>query len=156
MTCILEPGNKRLPETLEIGAVAIQLSIGLAQPPKMRAQSPLTAAPMRFEAVSVKFPADQNTLKTRPRRTVGRFRWKTQFMFLLGYAYHMDWRRISEKPSPGAVSLDSIYRRGHYRTGCYRRSGAPDARVPPSNSNSVMASAPGFSRPCGIPPAAPV
>jgi hypothetical protein len=34
--------------TLGIAAVAVPLSIGLIHPPKMRAQSPLTAAPMRF------------------------------------------------------------------------------------------------------------
>jgi uncharacterized protein (TIGR03435 family) len=64
---------------------------------------------MRFEAASVKFPADQNILETRPRRTTGRFRWKTQLMYLLGYAYHMEWWRISEKPASGSVSLGSIY-----------------------------------------------
>jgi len=64
---------------------------------------------MRFEVASVKFAADQSTLETRPRRTVGRFRWKTQLMYLLGYAYHMEWWRISEKSAPGPVSLGSIY-----------------------------------------------
>ena len=40
----------------------------------MRAQSPLTAAPMRFEVASVKFPADQSIVETRPRRTVNKLR----------------------------------------------------------------------------------
>jgi uncharacterized protein (TIGR03435 family) len=109
MTCIWEPGKNRLPTTLEIATVAILLSIGLTHPPKMRAQSPLTAGPIRFDAASVKFSADQNSLEARPRRTVGRFRWKTQLLYLLGYAYHMEWWRISEKPSTGSVSLGSIY-----------------------------------------------
>jgi uncharacterized protein (TIGR03435 family) len=109
MRRILEPGKKLLLATLGIAAVAIPLSIGLTHTPKMLAQSPLTAAPMRFEVASVKFPADQSMLETRPRRTVGRFRWKTQLMYLLGYAYHMEWWRISEKPSSGSVSLGSIY-----------------------------------------------
>ena len=105
----MEPGKKLLMATLGIAAVAIPLSIGLTHTPKMRAQSPLPAAPMRFEVASVKFPADQSMLETRPRRTVGRFRWKTQLMYLLGYAYHMEWWRISEKPASGSVSLGSIY-----------------------------------------------
>jgi uncharacterized protein (TIGR03435 family) len=66
-------------------------------------------AQTRFDVASVKFPADQNILEARPRRTVGRFRWKTQLMYLLGYAYHMEWWRISEKPASGSVSLGSIY-----------------------------------------------
>ena len=109
MRRILELGKKLFLATLGIAAVAIPLSSGLTHPPKMRAQSPLTAAPMRFEAASVKFPADQSILETRPRRTVGRFRWKTQLLYLLGYAYHLEWWRISEKPASGSVSLGSIY-----------------------------------------------
>jgi hypothetical protein len=109
MKRILEPWKKLILATLGIAAAAILLSIGLAHPPKMRAQSPLTVAQMRFEVASVKFPADQNILETRPRRTVGRFRWKTQLMYLLGYAYHMEWWRISEKPTSGSVSLGSVY-----------------------------------------------
>jgi uncharacterized protein (TIGR03435 family) len=109
MKRILEPWKKLILATLGIAAAAILLSIGLAHPPKMRAQSPLTVAQMRFEVASVKFPADQNILETRPRRTVGRFRWKTQLMYLLRYAYHMEWWRISEKPTSGSVSLGSVY-----------------------------------------------
>ncbi len=30
-------------------------------------------------------------------------------MYLLGYAYHMEWWRISERPASGSVSLGSIY-----------------------------------------------
>ncbi|HXB73531.1 MAG TPA: TIGR03435 family protein [Candidatus Acidoferrales bacterium] len=108
MNLSLEPWKKLILATLGITAAAIPLSIGLAHPPKMRAQSPLTAAQMRFEVASIKFPADQSILETRPRRTVGRFRWKTQLMYLLGYAYQMEWWRISEKPT-GSVSLGSIY-----------------------------------------------
>src|ERR1017187_6646785 len=107
MRRILEPGKKLLLATLGIAAVAIPLSIGLTHPPKMRAQSPLTAAPMQFRVVSVKSPAEQSILETRPRRAVGRFQWKTQLRYLLGYAYHMEWWRISEEPASGSVSLGS-------------------------------------------------
>jgi uncharacterized protein (TIGR03435 family) len=105
MKRVLELWKELILATLSI----IPFSIGLAHPPGMRAQSPPVAAQIRFEVASVKFPADQNILETRPRRTVGRFRWKTQLMYLLGYAYHMEWWRISEKPTAGSVSLGSIY-----------------------------------------------
>jgi uncharacterized protein (TIGR03435 family) len=108
MKCILEPWKKLILATLSVAAAG-PLSIGLTDPPKVRAQSPLAAVQMRFEAASVKFPADQSILETRPKRTIGRFRWKTQLMYLLGYAYHMEWWRISEKPASGSVSLGSIY-----------------------------------------------
>lgn len=64
---------------------------------------------MRFDAASVKFSADQAALETRPTRTIGRFRWKTQLLYLLGYAYRMEWWRISERSNSGAVSVGSIY-----------------------------------------------
>ncbi len=108
MKRVLKPSKELILAALSIAAAAISFSIGLAHPPKLRAQSPLTAAQMRFEVASVKLPADQGILETRPRRTVGRFRWKTQLMYLLGYAYHMEWWRISEKPTSGSVSLASI------------------------------------------------
>jgi uncharacterized protein (TIGR03435 family) len=101
--------KRTLEPTVAIAALAILLCIGLSHPPRIDAQSAPTAAPMRFEAASVKFPADQNILESRPKRTVGRFRWKTQLMYLLGYAYRMEWWRISEKSGSGAVSLGSIY-----------------------------------------------
>ena len=109
MKRVLEPWKERILASLNIATAAILLGIGLAHPPKLHAQSPATPAQMRFEVASVKSPADQGILETRPRRTVGRFRWKTQLMYLLGYAYHMEWWRISEKPASGSVSLGSVY-----------------------------------------------
>ena len=109
MKRVLEPRKEPILATLSIAATALLLCTGLARPPKMRAQSPPTAVQIRFDVASVKSPADQSILETRPRRTVGRFRWKTQLMYLLGYAYHMEWWRISEKPASGPVSLGSIY-----------------------------------------------
>ena len=88
---------------LKLAAAAVLLCIGL------RAQSNPTAVQLHFDVASVKSPADQSILETRPRRTVGRFRWKTQLMYLLGYAYRKEWWRISEKPVSGPVSLGSIY-----------------------------------------------
>lgn len=109
MLRILEPGKRPVLATLGIAVAAIPLCVGLTHPPEMRAQSPLTVAPLRFEVASVKFPTDQSILESRPRRTVGRFRWKTQLIYLLGYAYRMEWWRISERPSSGSVSFGSIY-----------------------------------------------
>lgn len=58
----------------------------------------------QFEAASVKLAADQGLLSTRPTRTVGRFRWTTQMAYLLGYAYHLEWWRISgDTPGFGSV-----------------------------------------------------
>jgi uncharacterized protein (TIGR03435 family) len=101
--------KKLFPAILGISAAAMSLSVGLIHPPRLRAQSSVTAAPLRFDVASVKFPANQDILEARPRRTVGRFRWKTQLMYLLGYAYRMEWWRISERPTSSAVSLGSIY-----------------------------------------------
>jgi len=109
MKRLFEPWKKLFLATLGIAAAAILLSTGLIHPPRMRAQSSLIAAPLRFDVASVKVPANQDILEARPRRTVGRFRWKTQLWYLLGYAYHMEWWRISEKPASGPVSLGSIY-----------------------------------------------
>jgi uncharacterized protein (TIGR03435 family) len=103
------PWKKVFRATLGMGVAAIPLSIGLLHPPKMGAQSSPTVAPLRFDVASVKFPANQDILEARPRRSVGRFRWKTQLMYLLGYAYHMEWWRISERPTSNSVSLGSIY-----------------------------------------------
>jgi uncharacterized protein (TIGR03435 family) len=109
MKRILGPWKKLLLATLRTAATCIPLSIGLSHSQTVRAQSPPTAAQMRFEVASVKFSADQDVLEARPKRTVGRFRWRTQLIYLLGYAYHMEWWRISERPASGSVSLDSIY-----------------------------------------------
>lgn len=65
--------------------------------------------PLRFEAASLKLAADQDVLQTRPKRTIGRFRWKTQLWYLLGYACQMEFWRIAQKPESGSVSLNSIY-----------------------------------------------
>jgi uncharacterized protein (TIGR03435 family) len=52
------------------------------------------AAP-HFEAASLKMPADQDIFSTRPTRTPGRFRWTAQLCYLMGYAWHVEWWRIS-------------------------------------------------------------
>jgi uncharacterized protein (TIGR03435 family) len=48
-----------------------------------------------FDVASVKMPADQDVFQARPTRTPGRFRWTTQLCYLMGYAWHTEWWRIS-------------------------------------------------------------
>lgn len=69
--------------------VALTFAIGLIQ------AAPQTTAPPRFEVASVKLAPDQSILHARPKLTPGRFRWTTQMWYLMGYAYHMEWWRIS-------------------------------------------------------------
>ena len=67
-----------------------------------------TAGPPRFDAASLKLAADQDVLETRPKRSIGRFRWNTTLLYMLSYSYQMEWWRISETPGLGNVySLDA-------------------------------------------------
>src|SRR5215472_2394660 len=50
------------------------------------------AAP-RFEVASIKPGGDE--FSTRPERLRGRFRWTTQLLYLIGYAYRLDFSRVS-------------------------------------------------------------
>lgn len=50
-------------------------------------------APPRFEVASIKPGGDE--FSTRPERLHGRFRWTTQLMYLIGYAYRLDFSRVS-------------------------------------------------------------
>jgi hypothetical protein len=85
-------------------AAVLPLAFGLMRPPDMRAQAaPQTAAPLQFDVASVKMAANQDALETRPKQSVGRFRWTTQLMYLLGYAYRMEWWRISGDTSGGSI-----------------------------------------------------
>jgi uncharacterized protein (TIGR03435 family) len=62
------------------------------------------AGPPQFTAASLKLAADQSGFQTRPTRSVGRFRWSTDLLYMLTYAYHMESWRISETPG-----LNRIY-----------------------------------------------
>ena len=84
-------------------ALIVPLAFGLMHPAEMRAQVPQSAAPLHFNAASLKLSADQSILESRPKRTTGRFRWHTQLMYLLGYAWHMEWWRISDVPGGGTI-----------------------------------------------------
>ena len=54
------------------------------------------AGARQFEAASLKLAADQNVIENRPRRSVGRFRWNTDLLHMLSYAYRMESWRISD------------------------------------------------------------
>jgi uncharacterized protein (TIGR03435 family) len=87
------------------GAIAVAVAgLSLLPPIPGSAQA---ATPLHFEAASVKMPEDQSMFQTGPKRTVGRLRWTTQMAYLLGYAYHMEWWRISGD-TPGFGSIYQI------------------------------------------------
>lgn len=91
-----------------LATLAITTLAGVTNPAGLAAQA-VTITSLRFEAASLKLAADQDVLQTRPKRTIGRFRWKTQLWYLLGYACQMEFWRIVQKPESGSVSLNSIY-----------------------------------------------
>src|SRR5690348_16257294 len=73
MKRLLASWKESIPATLRIATVAVLLCLAVAHPPRLRAQSPPPATQLHFDVASVKSPADQSLLETRPRRTVGRF-----------------------------------------------------------------------------------
>ena len=79
-------------------AVLTALAAALAQ-----AESE-TAAPLHFEAASLKVAADQNIVENRPKRSVGRLRWNPDLLRMISYAYQMESWRISDTPG-----LQTIY-----------------------------------------------
>ncbi len=83
-----------LGKKIMIAAAAI-----VASAPLMQGQ----AQPRTFDVASVKLAADQTVFSTRPQRSPGRFAWKTQFIYLLEYAFDAQYDRISETPghTPG-------------------------------------------------------
>jgi uncharacterized protein (TIGR03435 family) len=90
----LSYGKKMLLASAAILAIAGPIAFGLLHPPPGRAQAQ-RAVPSAFEVVSVKGPLEQGGFNTRPTRSPGRFTWTTQLCYLLGYAYRLEWDRIS-------------------------------------------------------------
>ena len=67
-----------------------------------------TPGASQFEAASLKLAADQNLIESRPKRSVGRFRWNTTLLSMISYAYEMEWWRISDTPGLGkSYALDA-------------------------------------------------
>lgn len=58
-----------------------------------------------FDVASLKLAADQDTIETRPKRSVGRFRWNTDLLTMICYAYQMESWRVA-----GKSGLETIYR----------------------------------------------
>ena len=75
-------------------AFALALSVAAHA---IEAQATDTRSP-QFAAASLKLAPDQNTFDTRPKRSVWRFRWTTDLLYLLTYAYQMESWRISRPP----------------------------------------------------------
>jgi uncharacterized protein (TIGR03435 family) len=61
----------------------------------------------RFEVASVKKGGD--VFSTRPDRTAGRIRWTTQLCYLIGYAYQLDFSRVSGKPCGSIYSVEATF-----------------------------------------------
>ena len=61
-----------------------------------------SAQPPHFEVASIKPGGD--IFSTRPQRTPGRLSWTTQLSYLIGYAYSLDFSRVS-----GPHLLGSVY-----------------------------------------------
>ena len=90
----LSYGKKLLLASVAFLVIAGPIVMGLMNPARSRAQAQ-TAAPLSFDVASVKVPLDQGVFGTRPRRSPGRFTWTTQLAYLIGYAYRLEWDRIS-------------------------------------------------------------
>jgi len=61
----------------------------------------------RFEVASVKPGGD--IFSTRPDRSGGRIRWTTQLCYLIGYAYRLDFSRVSGRPCGAIYSLEAMF-----------------------------------------------
>jgi uncharacterized protein (TIGR03435 family) len=85
----------------------------LRKPPVVRqqavanAQRPFqNARRLSFEVASVK-PVSDTILSTRPIRKGGRFEWRTDLWYMLGYAYQLQPDRLSG-PIPGSGSIYAV------------------------------------------------
>jgi len=87
--------------------------------PTCAAAQAQTGGRVHFEVASLKLAVDQDVIENRPKRSVGRFRWNTDLLTMLSYAYHMELWRIS-----GKSGLDTIY--------------MLDATVPPNSTQDQV------------------
>jgi uncharacterized protein (TIGR03435 family) len=61
----------------------------------------------RFEVASVKPGA--NLFSTRPDRSHGRLRWTTQLAYLIGYAYRLDFSRVSGSHLGSVYAVEATF-----------------------------------------------
>ncbi len=66
-----------------------------------------TAPQPRFEVASVKPGGD--VFSTRPERLQGRIRWTTQLCYLVGYAYHLDFSRVSGRSCGAIYAIEATF-----------------------------------------------
>jgi uncharacterized protein (TIGR03435 family) len=66
-----------------------------------------TAPQPRFEVASVKPGGD--VFSTRPERLQGRIRWTTQLCYLIGYAYHLDFSRVTGQSCGAVYALEATF-----------------------------------------------
>jgi uncharacterized protein (TIGR03435 family) len=66
-----------------------------------------TAPQPSFEVASVK--PGESLFSTRPERSPGRIRWTTQLNYLIGYAYRLDFSRVSCRSGGLIYSLDAKF-----------------------------------------------
>jgi uncharacterized protein (TIGR03435 family) len=66
-----------------------------------------TASNLSFEVASIKPGGD--VFSTRPDRTKGRIRWTTQLNYLIGYAYRLDFSRVSGPKCASIYSVEAIF-----------------------------------------------
>jgi uncharacterized protein (TIGR03435 family) len=64
-------------------------------------------AQARFEVASVKRGGD--VFSTRPERSTGRIRWTTQLAYLIGYAYRLDFSRVTCDKCGSVYTLQATF-----------------------------------------------
>src|ERR1700722_18529329 len=61
----------------------------------------------RFEVASVKPGGD--VFSTRPERLQGRIRWTTQLCYLIGYAYRLDFSRVTGQSCGAVYAIEATF-----------------------------------------------
>ena len=89
-----------MPRAAAVPVPQLMLSAGLLA---LAAAQGQTSQPPRFEIASVKPGGD--VFSTKPERSAGRFRWTTQLSYLIGYAYRLDFARVT---CPNCASVYSL------------------------------------------------
>lgn len=66
-----------------------------------------TGGSPHFEVASIK--PGGGVFSTRPDRTVGRIRWTTQLCYLAGYAYNLDFSRVTGPKCSAIYAIDATF-----------------------------------------------
>ena len=61
----------------------------------------------RLEVASIKLGG--TVLSPRPQRSPGRLRWTTQLAYLIGYAYDLDFSRVSGPPLGSVYTIEAVF-----------------------------------------------